>query len=119
MKCIVLLLCAAPWMLLTIDSCNAQISDYPTLDRVLFVEECIRAHPDRHRQEMLYKCVCAIDALAEEIPYVQYTDAATAANAITIAGERGGTTRSDDMRDLAKKFRASLMRAYKTCLILP
>jgi hypothetical protein len=34
---------------------QAQIVDYPTLDRVLFVDECVRTQPQRHRQEMLYK----------------------------------------------------------------
>ncbi len=97
----------------------AQITDYPTLDRVLFVEDCVRAHPDRQRQEMIYKCSCAIDALAEDIPYAQYTDAATAANAVTIAGERGNATRGDETRDQAKRFRASLAKAYKACLISP
>lgn len=97
----------------------AQIADYPTLDRILFVEECIRNHPDRHRQEMVYKCACAMDALAEEIPYAQYTDASTALNASTIAGERGNVARGDEVRDQAKRFRASVARAYKSCLITP
>ncbi|MFN0314254.1 MAG: hypothetical protein ACKVQA_04350 [Burkholderiales bacterium] len=99
--------------------CAAQIADYPTLDRIVFVEECIRNHPERLRQEMVYKCACAIDALAEEVPYSQYTDASTALNAGTIAGERGNVARGDDIRDQAKRFKASLARAYKSCLIAP
>lgn len=99
--------------------CAAQIADYPTLDRIVFVEECIRNHPERLRQEMVYKCACAIDALAEEVPYSQYTDASTALNASTIAGERGNVARGDEMRDQAKRFKAALARAYKSCLISP
>lgn len=119
MRTVLLVLCSAFLLIGGTTTCRAQITDYPTLDRVLFVEECIRAHPDRHRQEMVYKCACAIDALADEIPYAQYTDASTAANAVTIAGERGNSARGDDMRDMAKRFHASLGKAYKSCLINP
>lgn len=98
---------------------HAQIADYPTLDRVLFVEDCIRSHPERNRQEMVYKCSCAMDALAEEIPYSQFTEYATAANAVTIAGERGNSARGDQTRDQATRFRASVNKAYKACLISP
>ncbi len=98
---------------------EAQIADYPTLDRILFVEECVRNHPERHRQEMIYKCACAMDALAQDIPYSQYTDASTAAHASTIAGERGNVARGDEVREQAKRFRMSLAKAYKSCLISP
>ena len=103
----------------TAASANAQIADYPTLDRVLFVEDCIRSHPERNRQEMVYKCSCAMDALAEDIPYSQFTESATAANAVTIAGERGNSARGDETRDQAKRFRTSVHKAYKACLISP
>ena len=45
----------------------AAANDFPTLERVLFVEACVRDHPDRPRQEMLYKCSCALDNIAERI----------------------------------------------------
>lgn len=98
---------------------RAQIVDYPTLDRVLFVEQCIRDHPQRSRQEMLYKCACAIDALAAEIPYGSYTDLATASQAASIAGERGNTARGDDALRDARRYRTALAKAYETCLIAP
>ncbi len=51
---------------------SAQQNDFPTLERVQFVETCIREHPDRSRQEMIYKCSCAVDAIAEEVTYAEY-----------------------------------------------
>ena len=42
-------------------------SDYPTIERVQFVEFCIREHSDRPRQEMLYKCSCAMDKIIAQM----------------------------------------------------
>lgn len=97
----------------------AQIADYPTLDRIMFVEECIRNHPDRARQEMIYKCACAMDALAEDIPFAQFETLSTAAHAATIAGERGNVARGEESMNDARRFRGALAKAYKTCLITP
>ena len=52
--------------------------DYPTIERVQFVEFCVREHPDRPRQEMLYKCSCAMDKIIAQMPYEEYVDASTA-----------------------------------------
>ncbi len=98
---------------------HAQIIDYPTLDRILFIEECIQAHPERLRQEMVYKCSCMLDSLAGEIPYSDYTDVATAAHASSIAGERGSALRGDDVLALAKRYRAAVAKAAKACLMTP
>ena len=100
-------------------NCYAQIADYPTQDRILFADECVRAHPERPRQEMLYKCACLIDAVAEEIPYAEFSELATAANASTIAGERGSAVRSEGVLAQAKHYRQVLARASKSCLIQP
>jgi len=57
----------------------ASVNDFPTIDRVLFVENCVRDHPNRPRQEMLYKCSCAVDAMAGEFAYDEYVELATRA----------------------------------------
>ncbi|MCM0044326.1 MAG: hypothetical protein NBV65_06805 [Burkholderiaceae bacterium] len=97
----------------------AQVAGYPTLDRVLFVEECVRNHPDRLRQEMIYKCTCLFDHVAERIPHAQFSELETAANALSIAGERGSTVRTDDIRERAKRFRAVMSEGRKSCLFQP
>ena len=48
--------------------------DYPTIERVQFVEFCVREHPDRSRQEMLYKCSCAMDKIIAQLPYDDYVE---------------------------------------------
>lgn len=96
----------------------AAAHDYPTVERVLYVEACMRDHPERHRQEMIYKCACAIDAIAEQLTYDEFVEAATAAYAGQAAGERGTVVReSATGRDLASTFREAQAQAFRRCLI--
>jgi hypothetical protein len=97
---------------------SALAHDYPTVDRVQFVEACIRDHSDRHRQEMIYKCSCAIDALAEQFAYDEFVEASTAFYAGQVAGERGAQVRESTLgQDLAGRFRKAQADAFRHCLI--
>lgn len=96
---------------------HAQIADYPTLERILFVDECVRAQPQRHRQEMLYKCSCVLDKVAKEIPFSRYTELITSANAYAIAGERGSAVRTELVMDQVKEFRSVMTEASNSCLM--
>ena len=54
----------------------------------------------------MYKCSCAIDAIADKVSYSTWVDLSTVANGITIAGERGGVMRDmKDGRKLIASFR--------------
>ena len=109
---------AAAASLLTLLAGAAQANDFPTVERVLFVEACVRDHPDRPRQEMVYKCSCAIDAMAEQVGYDDYVELSTAADASQIAGERGTAVReSNEGRDMAKKFKTIKAKALTDCMI--
>ncbi len=95
----------------------ARANDFPTVDRVEFVEACMR---DRQgmRQEFLYKCSCAIDALAGKVGYPEYVELLTASRAITIAGERGAVVReAADAQAMAKRFRSLEDWAKKQCFL--
>jgi hypothetical protein len=95
-------------------------NDFPTVERVLFVEACAREHPERSRTEMLYKCSCAIDVLAGELSFEDYVNASTAYNAAQTAGERGTRIReSSTGRELADRFRAARAQAVKQCMLPP
>jgi len=100
-------------------SVRAQTShDFPTIDRVLFVESCVREHPDRPRQEMLYKCSCALDRIAGELPYEEYVELSTAADAGQIAGERGTAVRdSSEGKSMGTRYKAVRSKAFSSCLI--
>jgi hypothetical protein len=93
-------------------------NDFPTIERVLFVENCVREHTDRPRQEMLYKCSCALDAIAEEANYDEFVEMSTANDAGQIAGERGTQVReSAEGRSLTKRYKELRAKAAQTCFI--
>jgi len=93
-------------------------NDFPTIDRVLFVENCVRDHPDRPHQEMIYKCSCAVDAMASQLPYDEYVELSTAVDAGQVAGKRGAAVReSTEGKSMSKRFKEARARALSTCFI--
>jgi hypothetical protein len=97
---------------------QVRINDFPTVERVLFVEACVRDYPDRSRTEMVYKCSCVIDGLARELSYDEYVDASTAFAAGQVAGERGAQVRdSSTGQALASRFRAARGNARQQCMM--
>jgi hypothetical protein len=100
-------------------SAAAGANDFPTMDRVLFVQECMRAHPGP-QFEMTSKCSCALDALAKDLTYDDYVTMSTVSKAISIGGERGGTIRDAPSLELqAKRYRELQTKAEKGCFINP
>src|SRR5947209_12507163 len=83
-------------LLLMLVAQTTPANDFPTRARVEFVLTCMR-ESNAPQQEAMYKCSCAIDAIAEQVDYTTWVDLSTIANATTIAGERGGVMR--DMKD--------------------
>ena len=92
-------------------------NDFPTRARVEFVLTCMR-ESKAPQQESMYKCSCAIDAIAEKVDYNTWVDLSTVANATTIAGERGGVLRDmKDGRKLIASYRELQEQAKKRCFI--
>ena len=92
-------------------------NDFPTRARVEFVLTCMR-ESKAPPQESMYKCSCAIDAIADQVTYSTWVDLSTVANGITIAGERGGVMRDiKDGRKLVASFRELQDNAKKACFI--
>ena len=95
----------------------AHANDFPTRARVEFVLNCMR-ESKAPQQESMYKCSCAIDAIAEKVDYATWVDLSTIANATTIAGERGGVMRDlKDGRKLIATYRDLQENAKKSCFI--
>jgi hypothetical protein len=95
----------------------AQAHDYPTAERVVYVEACMRDHPGAH-YEMLNKCSCMLDAIAQSLSYDDYVEMSTAANANSIGGERGSYIRDVPMlQDQIKRFKGLQAQAQKSCFI--
>ncbi|NJD36263.1 MAG: hypothetical protein FIA96_15775 [Betaproteobacteria bacterium] len=93
-------------------------NDIPTVERVEFVLECMRSNSTAPRQEMLYKCSCTLDQLAKVFTRDQFVDGMTAANAMSIGGERGAVLRdSEGAKTEAAGYRAVLAKAKKDCFL--
>ena len=92
-------------------------NDFPTRARVEFVLSCMR-ESKAPQQESMYKCSCAIDAIADKVDYSTWVDLSTIANATPIAGERGGVMRDvKDGRKLISSYRELQESAKKSCFI--
>lgn len=92
--------------------------DYPTVDRVEYVHICQRDNADRPPHEMLYKCSCVIDALAQDLTYDEFVEGSTAFYAFNIAGERGQVIRNEaTSRGLADRFKSLQIKAKRGCFV--
>ena len=109
----------AACLLLTAAATAARANDFPTVDRVIFVQECMRAHPGP-QFEMQNKCSCALDAIAREVKYDEFVTLSTVSKAMTIGGERGGSIRdAPTLEPQAKRYRELMSKAEQGCFINP
>jgi hypothetical protein len=109
--------CAAA--LLAAAATGAWAFDYPTATRVEYVQACMREHPGTY-YEMLNKCSCALDRLAEKVPFDDFVTMSTATNANSIAGERGNAIRdSEPLQKQIREFRKLQSAAREGCFIPP
>ena len=92
----------------------ADPGEYPTVDRVEFVLECMQRNAGK--QEFLYKCACLIDEIAQTYTYDDFVEASTAARYQSLAGERGGVFRDPpEVRETAKRYLQIRGDAMKHC----
>lgn len=94
-------------------------NDFPTVDRVLYVQECMRQNPGPF-YEMVNKCSCAVDALAREVSFDDYVTMSTITNAMTIGGERGNDLRDNDtLKPQLRRLRELHAKVKQGCFIGP
>ncbi|HEX6362207.1 MAG TPA: hypothetical protein VFZ93_04580 [Albitalea sp.] len=94
-----------------------QPHDYPTADRVVYVQSCMRDHPGPH-YEMLNKCSCVLDTIAKQVPFDDFVSMTTATNANTIGGERGSYIRDvEPLQQQIRRFRQLQSQALKSCMV--
>lgn len=107
------LTCAALGSALANDTPN----DYPTIDRVQYVQECMATHPGP-QFEMMNKCACAMDAMARELKYDDYMALSTAAKATSIGGERGSYIReAPALQKDIKRYKELQVKVEKGCFL--
>ncbi len=97
----------------------AQANDFPTADRVLYVQECVRDNPGPH-YEMINKCSCALDRIAGEVKFADFTNMSTIVKAVSIGGERGGQLRDNEsVKPQIARYRELQVKVRKACFIGP
>lgn len=95
----------------------ASANDFPTVDRMLYVQECIQTHPGPNF-EMVNKCSCALDKLALKVRFDDYVTMTTIVKAVTIGGERGGELRDNEtIKPQIKRYRDLQSEAQKSCFL--
>ena len=95
---------------------GAAANDFPTVDRVEFVLECMQKNAGR--QEFLYKCACVIDEIAQRYTYDDFVEASTVARYQSLGGERGGVFRDPPKtREAAKLYLQVQNDAMKRCAV--
>lgn len=70
----------------------AHANDFPTQARVEYVLQCMNAHGGQS-YDTLYPCVCAIDKIAAQLSFAEYTEAQVLTVLRRTPGERGGVFR--------------------------
>jgi hypothetical protein len=92
----------------------APAHDYPTVARVEYVNDCIGKNGGK--LAALYQCACAIDRIANALPYDDYVEASTYAKYATLAGQAGAVFRDADKgRHLAKSFLDLEAKSLRDC----
>ena len=95
----------------------ASANDFPTVDRVLYVQECLKAHPGQNF-EMVNKCACSLDKLALKVKFDDYVTMTTIVKAVTIGGERGGDIRDNEsLKPQIKRYRDLQSEVKKSCFL--
>ena len=97
----------------------ASANDFPTVERVLYVQDCMKANPGPY-YEMVNKCACALDTMALAVKFDDYSAMTTIINAVTIGGERGAVLRENEsIKPQIKRYRDLQVQAQRACFINP
>lgn len=98
-------------------SAAVHANDFPTLERVNYVLECMSEHQGQD-SALAAKCSCALDRVAAQMSYDDYVVISTHAKGATISGERGALFRDNDsIQKDARRWRSLQAEAKKACFI--
>lgn len=90
------------------------VNDYPTNARADYVFVCMAANGQT--REMLDKCSCAIDHIAEILPYDDYVQAETVLRMRQVSGERTAMFRQGlVVNEMVAEYRRAQAEAEILC----
>ncbi|WP_199262010.1 hypothetical protein [Paracoccus binzhouensis] len=89
------------------------VNDYPTNARADYVFVCMATNGQT--REMLDKCSCAIDQIAEILPYEDYVKAETVMAMRQMGGERSAAFRNMGTNEMVANFHRAEAEAEILC----
>ena len=93
---------------------HAETKNFPTIDRVLFVNECVRENGGG--LDSLYKCSCVMDYFVNNLSYEEFDNMDASTHGINTTGERSAIWRDpDDIREGIKRLKKIKIEARKQC----
>lgn len=96
---------------------NVHANDFPTLERVNYVLECMNEHRGQD-SALAAKCSCALDRVAEQMSHDEFVVLSTHAKGASISGERGAIFRDNEaIQKDARRWRALQAEVKKACFI--
>jgi hypothetical protein len=107
---------AAALLLAAITPVGAADNDYPTAARADYVFGCMAANGNTH--EALYQCSCAIDSIANQLPYSDYETAETALslqNGNGVGGRVGLFRDPPEIKAVLERLRQAQADANLSC----
>ncbi|KXF80266.1 hypothetical protein [Enterovibrio coralii] len=104
-------------LLMGVFSAPASANDFPTVERVKFVQECMALKGGPNYVNM-YGCSCVIDKIANQMTFDEYTYADAFVRLRNMRGERGGYFRSSkDSRSARKGYLTIKGEAEEQCFV--
>ncbi len=95
-------------------SVNADNNEYPTIDRVLFVNECVREQGGG--LDSLYKCSCVMDFFVKNLTYAEFDNMDASSHGINTTGERSALWRDPkSVKEGIKKLKLVKEKAKLSC----
>ena len=95
-----------------------KINDFPTRDRVEFVNNCIAKHGGRNDYVSQYACICKIDKIAEKLSFAEFEAATTFTMLRSTPGENGAAFRDPKhAKTLRKRLKKAAAYAEKMCFV--
>ena len=93
---------------------SAAANDFPTRARAEYVFACMSANGQS--MEILDKCSCSIDVIAEQMKYEDYVDAETALRMRQLRGDRAAIFRgAEQVRRMVDGLKAAQVEAEVRC----
>ncbi len=105
-------------MSLFLTSSFAARNEYPTVDTVRFVVNCM-ADNGGQTEENLYACTCRFDVINAAFTFAEYEEVSVYVRNKAMPGEKGGVFRdlSRNIKDLSAKYAQISKQAASACPI--